>query len=126
MKRAGFSAKTRAMLVEERGRELWLAPMLTNRWLNDGMQVSVRDAPTRFGKVSYTIRSAVARGQIEATIQPPDREPPTRIVIRLRHPDGKPIRSVTVQGKGYDGFDPRNDTISVTPSVGPIEVRAQY
>ena len=121
-----FLCQTRAMLVAERGRELWLAPMLTNRWLKDGMKVSVRDAPTRFGKVSYTIRSAVARGEIEATIQPPQREPPARIVIRLRHPEGKPIRSVTVQGKRHDGFDPPSDTISLAPSEGPIVVRAEY
>ncbi len=121
-----FLCQTRAMFVAERGRELWLAPMVTNRWLKDGMKVSVRDAPTRFGKVSYTLRSAVARGEIEATIEPPQREPPARIVIRLRHPDGKPIRSVTVQGKRYDGFDPQKDTVSVATSEGSIVVRAQY
>ena len=57
-----FLCQTRLMFVMERGDELWLAPFVTNNWLKDGMKVSVRNAPTRFGKVSYTIASNVAAG----------------------------------------------------------------
>ena len=121
-----FLCQTRTMLVMERGEELWLAPMVTNHWMKDGMKVVVCGAPTRFGKVSYTITSAAARGQIEAVIQPPVGEPPERIVVRLRHPDGKPMQSVTVQGKPHQHFDPQKETVTIAPSAGPITVRAQY
>jgi len=138
-----FLCQTRTMLVTERGDELWLAPMVTNHWMKDGMKVAVQNAPTRFGKVSYTITSAAVKGQIEAVIRletdrsgesagsgDPRRTSPRetlkRIVIRLRHPEGKPIRSVTVQGKPHKDFDPQKETVTIAPSAGPIIVQAQY
>ena len=117
-----FLCQTATMLVLERGEELWLAPMVTNHWMKDGMKVAVRDAPTRFGKVSYTITSAAAKAQIEAVIQPPVEKPPERLVIRLRHPDGKPMQSVTVQGKPHQHFDPQKEIVTIAPSAGPITV----
>ena len=66
-----FLCQTRTMLITERGDELWLAPFVTHHWLKDGMKVAVRNAPTRFGKVSYSITSAAAQGQIEAVVQLP-------------------------------------------------------
>ena len=118
-----FLCQTATMLVLERGEELWLAPMVTNHWMKDGMKVAVRNAPTRFGKVSYTITSAAAKAQIEAVIQPPVEKPPERLVIRLRHPDGKPMQSVTVQGKPHQHFDPQKEIVTIAPSAGPITVR---
>ena len=56
-----FLCQTRLMLVQERGPDLWLAPMVTDRWLKGGDVVSVRNAPTRFGTVGYTIRPAADR-----------------------------------------------------------------
>ena len=40
-----FLCQTATMFVLDRGDELWLAPMVTNRWLQDGMKVEVRNAP---------------------------------------------------------------------------------
>jgi hypothetical protein len=121
-----FLCQTAIMFVTERGDELWLAPFVTNQWLKDGLKVSVQNAPTRFGKVSYTINSAVAKGQIEATVQLPPKCTAKKIVLRLRHPDGKPIQSVTVQGKPHTDFDPKKETITFTPADEKIIVRAQY
>ena len=97
-----------------------------NTLLKDGMKVCVQEAPTRFGKVSYTITSSVASGQIEAVIQSPDRAPPRRIVLRIRHPEGKRMRTVTVGGQPHSEFDPAQDTISIAPAVEPIRVRVEY
>ena len=36
-----FLCQTRTMFLTERGKDLWLAPFVTNRWLKDGMEVSV-------------------------------------------------------------------------------------
>ena len=97
--------QTGLMFVMERGDELWLAPMVTNNWLKDGMTIAVQDAPTRFGPVSYRIASHVDDGYIEASIDPPRRTSAKQIVIRIRHPEDKAIRSVTVDGKPHAAFD---------------------
>ena len=59
-------------------------------------------------------------------IEPLSGKPPERIVIRLRHPEGKPIQSVTVQGMPHTKFDPQKETITVEPANEAIIVRAEY
>ena len=121
-----FLRQTRLMLVMERGDELWLAPFVTSNWLRDGMVVSVAKAPTYFGPVSYTITSAARRGRIEARIAAPQRAAPDAVVIRLRHPDGKRMRAVTVNGEPHGDFDPRGEWVRVYPDSGPLVVVAEY
>ncbi len=121
-----FLCQTRIMLVMERGQDLWLAPFVTTHWLGDGMRVAVRNAPTRFGKVSYSIVSAIRRGVIEAVIDAPTRSKPKALVLRLRHPQGKPIHSVRVNGHDHRSIDPAKQTIHLEPSDETIKVQAFY
>jgi lysophospholipase L1-like esterase len=110
-----FLHQTRMMLVQERGDELWLAPLITNNWLKDGMSLSVTNAPTRFGRASYDLTAR--GGVIEAKIEPPKRSAPAAIVIRLRHPEGKKLTVVTVNGRPHAAFDPQNNTVRITSDV---------
>lgn len=96
------------------------------QFLADGMKVSVKNAPTRFGKVSYEIASRIARGRIDITIQPPDRQPPKTLVLRLRHPEGKPIRSVTLNGKRHRQFDRVNETLFFKATMNPMQIGVFY
>lgn len=121
-----FLQQSRFMMVIERENELWLAPFVTNDWMKDGMKVSLANAPTRFGNVSYSITSHAKQGYIEATINPPTRNAPAEIVIRLRHPEGKKMRSVLVNGKPYKDFDPAKEIVRLRPSGERVTVRAEY
>ncbi len=121
-----FLHQTRLMFVQERGNELWLAPFITYNWLQDGMRVAIRQAPTFFGTVAYEIVSRVGEGRIEARIEPPQRTQPEAIVIRLRHPEGKKIRSAEVTGAKEHTIDAEKDCIRIVPAGGTITVRAQY
>jgi hypothetical protein len=121
-----FLAQTAMMFSMDRDGELWLAPMVTNRWMEDGMTVSVRNAPTRFGKVSYSITSSVAAGHVDAEIEPPMRETPKHLVIRIRHPEEKPIRAVTVNGRPHSDFDVRRECVRIAPTKRPVRVRVEY
>jgi len=121
-----FLQQSRTLLVTERDQDLWLAPLTPSEWLRNGKVVSVRNAPTYFGPVSYRIESAIATGRIEAAIDPPTRTSPRAIVLRLRHPDGQPMRLVTVNGKQHATFDPGCATITLPPDQGRLVVRADY
>jgi hypothetical protein len=121
-----FLCQTRVMFVGERDDELWLAPFVTDHWMKDGMKVAVRNAPTRFGKVGYRITSHVAKGEIEAAVQLSEKCSAKKIVLRLRHPDGKPMRSVTVDGQPYKDFDPKKETVTFAPSGESVTIRAEY
>ena len=121
-----FLHQTRTMLVTERGDTLWLAPMLTTNWLAKGKRLSVRNAPTRFGPVSYCLESMVDQGVITASIQPPTRQPPREIILRVPHPEGKPIRSVLLNGRKLSAFDPAKALVRLKSSVGPLKVEVWY
>ena len=121
-----FLCQTSMMFASERDGALWLAPLVTDRWLQGGMKVEVRNVPTRFGPVSYKIISAADRGCIEAEIFPNTRRKPRRLVLRLRHPEGKPIRTVTLDGRPHGDFDPRGGLIFLPPTDKRISVRAEY
>lgn len=121
-----FLCQSRIMLVMERGEDLWLAPFATSAWLNDGQRIAVRAAPTRFGRVSYSVRSAVLQDRIDATVEPPSRRSPARMVLRVRHPQGKRIQSVTVDDQPHEAFDPAAETVTLTPSRTAQRVRVSY
>jgi hypothetical protein len=121
-----FLHQTRTMLVTERGDQLWLAPFITSNWLKNGMVVAVTNAPTRFGPVSYRIISHVSDGYIEASIEPPQCILPKAVVLRLRNPDGNPLRSVTVNGRRNRQFDTATQCILIKPSAASLKVTAKY
>lgn len=121
-----FLHQTRTMLLTERGDELWLAPLIPTHWLADGMELAVSNAPTRFGKTSYRITSHAARGDIEAVIQPPVRQPPAALVLRLRHPDGRRLRAVTLNGTPHRDFDPARNLIRLPPLRQELRLRAEF
>jgi hypothetical protein len=116
------------MLVQERGDELWLAPFVTSNWLKNGMTISVKNAPTRFGPVGYQIKSALDSGKIDINIELPQRTPPQRIVVRVRHPEsmsgtigqvtGLPEASVAVE-KEQIGRETANRVVISKPGASP-------
>lgn len=122
-----FLHQTREMFVQERAGELWIAPLLTSNWMAEGMSVRVANAPSRFGTVSYRVSSHLAQSRIEAVIEPPSRSRPEAIVLRLRHPDGRKWRAVTVNGRAHKDFDMSAQTIRIpTTMAGSITVNAIY
>ena len=46
----------------------------------------------------------VDNGKIAATIEIPKRNPLKSVMVRFRHPQAKPIQSVTVNGKPWSHF----------------------
>ncbi len=118
-----FLQQTRTMFLTARGDELWIAPFVTANWMKDGLSVSVSNAPSRFGPVTYQLVSHAKEGFLEAAIQTPTRIVPKSIVLRLRHPDGQRIRLVTLDGESHADFDPARDTITFEPSATTNAVR---
>ena len=94
----------RNMLIREHGNELLIGQAIPHPWLEHGKQVRVEGAPTLFGKTSFAIESRVDDGRIAVTIDPPTRTPAETITVRLRHPQGKPIKAATVDGKPTTAF----------------------
>ena len=110
------------MLLREMDDEtLVVAEATPRRWLADGQKIEVERAPTYFGTVSYSIESRTGSGQIAATVEFTDQRRPRTLLVRFRHPDSKPIRSVTVDGKPWQDFDRNKEWVRI-PSPGAKQV----
>ncbi len=68
------------------------------RWLEDGQQIRVENAPTQFGRVSCRLESKLNDGYIEIHVTPPPR-PAKTILLRAPLPTGWHVESVAINGK---------------------------
>ena len=114
----------RNMLVREDGNRLVLAQAAPQHWLADGKQVAVLDAPTHFGKVSYTINSHAEQGRITVNLDPPTRKSPEAIVLHLRHPERAKIKGVAVDGKPVKTFN--EGTVTLEGLLQPAQIEVRY
>jgi hypothetical protein len=121
-----FFHQIRFMLLMEMEDDLHLARGVPRRWLEDGKQVTVRKAPSHFGEVGYQIRSRVNANRIEATVNPPSRNRPANLYLRLRHPKQSPMRRVSVNEKPWKDFDPVKEWIRLPSERGELHVAVEY
>ena len=70
-----------------------------------GKTIAVSNAPTRWGSLSFSLRSHLQAGKVEARLVWPSAPPSALVKLRLRVPEGHRIRSVTANGKPWDQFD---------------------
>jgi hypothetical protein len=93
----------RSMLCyEDAGGGLTLCNTIPRAWLADGKHVAARGFATRFGDVSFSVESHATAGSMTISINPPTRHAPAAIRVRLRHPDGKLVRSANVTDGAAD------------------------
>lgn len=119
-----FLQQTRFMLAMERDNELHLAPLVPSYWLKDGKTIAVENMPTRFGTVSYRIRSQVTQKTMEAEVTLSKALQPFTVYLHLRHPDGKPIRRVLVNGREHREF--HGECVWLRGEAGRFTVQARF
>ena len=112
------------MLVREDGGDLRIGQAIPRPWLEAGKKIDIRNAPTTFGPVSFTIESHLDRKQIAVNLTAPARETPKAIILRLRHPRGEAIKSVTVDGKPIASF--KDETVTLTSARGALRILVEY
>ena len=101
---------TNKMLVLEEKTELWLAHGTPRAWLENGKNIEVTNAQTCFGPCSFSIKSKVANKIIEATVHcQSSSNLPSAIKLKLRHPEGKSIKKVEINGSSFSDYE--NDII---------------
>jgi hypothetical protein len=116
----------RCMFLAERGNELFIGQAIPREWLADGKTLRVRRSLTHFGEASLEIVSHSATGVITVRLDPPGRNPPDRVHLRVRHPECRPMRSVWVNGLPWQDHDPDKEVIHLGRITGPVEVRVLY
>jgi len=107
---ASFLGTLRELLVHERSDGVDLAFSTPRAWLADGQQIVVTDAPTRFGKVSFTLarNGSMISGDLVV---------PRQTRLRLRLPAGERVSRVsggTLEAGGTIDFGARHGQVAFT------------
>ncbi len=102
----------RNMLVREGDDDsLLLCQAAPRPWLEEGKRIEVRRAPTYFGPVNFTMTGG--RESITAKVELGDRRRPGALIVRFRHPESMPIRSVQVNGEHWTDFDRAKEWVRI-------------
>ncbi|MGH9309817.1 MAG: hypothetical protein ACRD1U_10610, partial [Vicinamibacterales bacterium] len=117
----------RNMLVYETDDDALLLAQATPRaWLRDGQEIVLERVPTYYGNLTSRIESRAASGEIRAEVQLPDRRPGA-LHVRLRHPEGTRMQSVTVNGQAWQDFDAAGEWVRIPkPAEGRYVIVARY
>jgi len=118
----------RNMLIHEMDNDaLFLGQATPRAWLADGKKIEVERAPTYYGNMSMTIESRTDANRILAELQMPDRHAPKVLLLRLRHPQRKPLKTVTVNGSDWSDFDVGQEWIRIAnPRENRYSITALY
>ena len=113
------------MLLKEEKDELWLTWGTPRKWLEDGKKIEVRKVQTSYGPFDISIDSHVSKGFIKAELTSSLRKTPAVIRLKLRHPEGKTIMKVEINGKKWNDF--KGEVINIHPSEGSkMSIVASY
>jgi hypothetical protein len=92
----------------------------SKRWLADGEELVVRQAPTAFGPVSVAAESRLSAGRVTMTVQLPDRNPARHCYLRARVPDGWRVSGASIDGKPAATDD--RGTVDLSGQSGTVRI----
>jgi hypothetical protein len=123
---SAFLTWLRLLLVRESANRLYLNSGAPRAWFSPGRTIAVEHAATFFGEVGFRVEAHPERGVTEAIVSLPQRERPQEILLRLRHPEGKKIIRVELNGTNWTGFNAEREMISLPPHETGVTLRAYY
>jgi hypothetical protein len=106
---------TRWMLVLEDSDEdrLHLAKGVPRQWVASGKRISIERAPTRWGRVSFTLQTKLETGTVVGQVEFAGANPPAELNFKLRLPPERKLGSVTVNGHSTKLAGPHGDTVII-------------
>jgi len=123
---AAWLTMLRMMLVRESGDSLYLNSGVPRAWFLPGRRIAVDHAATFFGEVSFHIESHSEKDLIEASVTMPQRNRPRQALLRVRHPEGKLMTRVELNGASWNHFEPSRERIALPPDARTITLRAYF
>ena len=106
---------------------LLLGQATSRAWMEQGKRIRVERAPTEFGPLTMTIESRAGEGAIAAVVDLSGRNPPAVLRVRLRHPQARAMKSVTVNGRAWEDFDADREWVRIAaPVPARCDILARY
>lgn len=117
----------RKMLLNELGKDsLIIGQAIPRKWLENGKKIDVKNAPTYYGNLSFQIDGLNSRQEIKAELAIPSQQPIAQLLVRFRHPAGKPIKSVKVNGQVWTAFDVKKEQVTIPTPSGNYSISVTY
>jgi hypothetical protein len=112
--------QTRWMLYMEKGQTLNLLGGIPRSWLKTGQKISIDNAATYFGALSFMIK-AESDNLIQVEIKMKPERLPKKIVIRVPHHQGK--TAVECHGGIYDST---SESVSIESFTGYSKLSIKF
>jgi len=117
----------RLMFVHERDNNLYLGQAIPRYWLASNKTIGIEKAASNFGPLSFRMKMNEKGKQVTVSLNPPERNNPEKIYLRIRHPKEKKIKNVSVNGSAHDAFDVDKEWIVLPGDVtGQQEIIVRY
>ena len=122
---ARFISQVCDLLYVEKQGELWLAAGTPRRWLEAGQNIELKGAHTEYGELSYTLRPGKESETIVADIQLPANAC-SRVLLFVRSPYQKPISKVMINGKDWNQWNAKEESIVIPQETKEVRVSVSY
>ena len=120
---AWFLMRCRWMLFLDDFGELALFRGVPRAWMQEGQRIRCSGLATRFGRLSFDVRSETERGRITVSLslESNGAAAPEKVTVRLPHPTG--LRAGSVSGGIYSAAD---ETVTVPDFDGSATLTLYY
>jgi len=112
----------RYLFVREDGDKLLIGQAVPRDWLRPGQKCGIERTSTWFGPTSVLYTGGESK--ITAVLDGPARNPPKEIRLRFREPNGRPLKSVYLDGKAWQKF--RGEWVNLPGKVGKATIVARF
>ena len=92
---------------------LYLAKGLPRDWFASGKEVSIHQAPTRWGRVSFKMKLNPTDKKVAATVELAKAAAPKQVQLKFRLPADYKLQSATVNGRPATIGGPHNDVVMI-------------
>ncbi len=116
-----------ALLLEE-GKVVHLLAGVPRRWLEESREIRLTKGATTAARLDFSVKSRVHEGEIflDLTFTELRARELESLRVRLPHPLKQQMKKVLVNGKTWNRFNPAEEVIELTPTIGRTEIAALY
>jgi hypothetical protein len=116
----------RTMFVYADEQLLHFGRAIPREWFRSGKPFGTEGVCTRFGRVSVWYQPSADGSHITAEAHLDIRSAPQKTLVRFRHPEGLPLKTVQVNGEPTQRLDPERNDVDITGLSGRIVLHANF
>jgi hypothetical protein len=100
---------------------------IPSSWVVSGKEISIHQAPTRWGRVNFRVKANPQSKQVVAHVELPDGNVPRELHVRTRLPRDTQLTSVTVNSRESAITGNNRDTVVIAPGAKRVfEIDARW